>query len=563
MNAENSFDKLAIGISPSERIALLKKLEDSLNPEEQSIEEPLTKDNATIDLKTKLKTESFLLRFWLKLKSLFSTFDMQYLYNEHIIKARAKNIERNIPDILNYKKGYLLTTFFHRLRELKTVAEYFKPGVALYEEDPGRFYVFLGSILVPDVAIRMEKEVSPYTIPFDQELTPDMRTSLIRKMDEVLQEIPQADRGRIYIAVRSIEWLRQFVRMPFEKCLSKFISLVPNEFSCSIDTVANDLAQFSRVLSNGKRVETEVLEAMYVFIAQKQITEEQIDVDEKTTEFVKKSLEQVAIIRRFINEIPIRQLASIAYRRSEWSPSSPEGAEDWFVKYKNYWRKLFDNKWESWLRDKKKLQTQQVISEFLGVSGFPTMKNQPWKDSWEDLKLPHDLSFAFLTSYYERIFPKYNNVLKTLLMEGDFIQKDNRIEFTDAVNELNHQRQCVESLNNRLAPEGEIGQAFEKIISECFKSIQGKSRIDSLMLSIDSEVSIILKQFRVATESIHLVLNGILSDNRDSKYASLANLASIQGKDNAKFRQDLLNIQRAMLSIIDMLRDLESIELFM
>ena len=333
MENYTSFDKLVMGISNDERVNLLKKLESNSDPEKQNIEVKQKNDNAGLDITIRYQKESFFVRLWLRLKSLFTSNGIEYLYNEYLVSNVAKEVDKDYPNLIDYKNGYLLEDFYIKLTELKKVADFFRPGISVYEENQGAFFVFLGSLITPELSETLETEVSPYKYGLDREVTSELRASLIRKMDEILQSIPNDKRMKLYDSIRSIEWLKYFTKLPFERLISKFVTFVAGSNTCPIDSVSSELSSFARVLCNGKKIHTEVLDALYLFSEQSQkiIVGANADTDivnQEGEEYLKKSIEQISLIKMFITSIPIASLATIATNSSVYEVEKLGGIEN-------------------------------------------------------------------------------------------------------------------------------------------------------------------------------------------------------------------------------------------
>ncbi len=167
------------------------------------------------------------------------------------------------------------------------------------------------------------------------------------------------------------------------------------------------------------------------------------------------------------------------------------------------------------------------------------------------------MSLGFLKGFYASVYPSLAKPLKILMIEGDFYQHENRVEFTDAYNELNHQGQNVNLFDDKLSSHGTVGENFEKIMKENIRTIQGKAKIDALMLSLESEANMIVAQFCAACRSMTSVLTGVLSAERNSHYDTLANISSIQGKYNSVFRQELQTVKQTIAQAYEILKDIE------
>ena len=241
MGSSNSFDALVSGISAEERQSILDKMQstpkdyenDSFSPVEDLPTEPET------TLSEQLKKESLPFRFWLWLKSIFTNTSTEILFNEIKIQSMAKIVGRNFPGLIDMKRGFILPAFYDKLRDLKKSADFFRPYVVSFEQDEGAFYVFLGSIVMPIVARDLADNVDPYTNPVTGEAKLEYRVELLRQMDDIFQSIPADSKNEMYEAVKSVDWLRQFVRLPFNRFLSLFSEITDEIHTCQFSQIEN------------------------------------------------------------------------------------------------------------------------------------------------------------------------------------------------------------------------------------------------------------------------------------------------------------------------------------
>ncbi|MGP1588209.1 MAG: DUF5312 family protein [Treponemataceae bacterium] len=581
MSNTNSFDRMVLGLTNAERIELLRKIESSSDPEIQNIKMPEDKSSLNFekDLNIRIKQEPFFLRIWLKIVALLSSASLDYVYNKYLLRIEAHTVGSIAPDLIDYKKQIFLPLFCEKIRELKSVALFFRSSISVYNENEGAFYAFLGSIAIPDLAQRLENESNPYQFPMDREVTSELRTSLIRRMDEVLQTIPPAQKSQMYNSIQALEWLNQFVRLPFERFFSKI-----NESNvCKFSDCESEIEIFANVLCNGKNIPTEILEALFLFSFQsKQESEkghnrkksnkteslnEDESVDPKISEslihqncenFVQKSIMQISTIKDFISNVPIRKLTVIAKNLFTWEPEFKIDAEDWFLKFKSHWKKIFDSQWERWLADKKKYQIRETLKKNFATEDFPVIENRPWA-AGDGLEFSKEYTLGYLFAFYKKLYPAYNKILKIIMIEGQFSSQENQNEFTDAYNNLNHVEQSIIALNNQLSPKGSLGSAFAAAIEKSLRTIQGYSKIKSMLGTVEAEVINLTTQFINAGKSMSIILDGILTEQKTSRYDALTNLNSIQGDNNEKFKQQIKNTRSGLLEAIDMIKQVEII----
>nr|MCR4789676.1 DUF5312 domain-containing protein [Treponemataceae bacterium] len=345
MGADSSFDRLVMGLSNQERIKLLEKMRQISSSEKQNIGnliEPQEKDEDH-DLNLKLSKESLLLRIWLKIKSIFTSISVDYIYNRYLLTNLYREVQLQNPDIIDFKNGYFLHFFYEELAELKRVQDYFKTGISIYEENQGEFYVFMGSLIFQDLEEKLKKDANPYNYSFDDEITSDMRNTLVRHMDENLHNLPLKEKSRMYGAVQGLEWLRQFTKVPIERMINKFAPNSKGLMMCQMDAITNELAELCKVMSNCMEIYTEVLEALYLFTfnisgkekdgkeKQKSSNMTNSDIDSldgmeedmnqsamntDCASWTEKSVSQISIIRSFITSVPLKKICRLSMNSS-------------------------------------------------------------------------------------------------------------------------------------------------------------------------------------------------------------------------------------------------------
>ena len=143
MENQSSFDHLVITLSPAERAAMLEKVQAIISPEENSlVSVEMQAGKGVQDIELQLKSESFFVRLWLRIKAMFSNTDIKTLYNAQLLLKRGKEIERKEPGLIDTHNRLFLQVFHDQVEQLSQCAAFFKSGIEAYESDPGGFYVF-------------------------------------------------------------------------------------------------------------------------------------------------------------------------------------------------------------------------------------------------------------------------------------------------------------------------------------------------------------------------------------------------------------------------------------
>ena len=560
----NSFDRLVANLSSGEREDLLEKMRASSSVETESLvsENRIVREE-NISFADRIKAESVFYRVWLWIKSLFASTPVEVLYNEHLVSVTSKQIERDFPGLADYKRSMLLSAFYDKLNDLKLCADFFRPYIASEDKDEDAFLIFLGSLVMKDIYTKFSQTVDPYSVPVTNEPKAEQRMLLLKNMDELTATISDKKRTEMYNAFRSVEWLKQFTRLPFQRFITLFTSISDVEHTCPFGSVTVEIDMFAKILCNGLKIPDEVLEALFLFSRKddSSISLDSAEADEEAAStFMSKAKSYISMMKMFITSVPLYLLGNAVHNDARWQPENFAGGEDWFVRFKAVWKKLFDRKWESWNNDCKKEGLRKRFEANFGVAEFPFLPNRPWVSARGGITFRYELTAGFLYWYFTAVFPKFEPVLKTIMLEGDFVLKENRQEFTDAFNNFVQVSIDLSNFDRRMSNGGEYGAVFAKFESERIRSPQTHSKIENIMENSEDEIKAIIFSFGDACRVFELCCSGIFNEKKDSKYDSLSNMKKISGKDPELFNKKLVDARNSLRNAHDLIKELEVVD---
>ena len=155
-NTQDSFEHLVAGLTSEERTFLFQKIKGSIENDKESLVFDQSADNFAIkDLEKELKNESLFLRIWIFLKKLFSSSDTESVYNEYRVAAEAKRFDSEHPNLIHPTRFTLENLFYEYLLKLRSAAAFFKSGINEYEKNEDDFYIFLNTLVMPDLKDRV------------------------------------------------------------------------------------------------------------------------------------------------------------------------------------------------------------------------------------------------------------------------------------------------------------------------------------------------------------------------------------------------------------------------
>lgn len=558
-----SFDELVAGISSDERKYLLAKI--NQNREHSfPLVQPAREETDGFTLDIKLNSESFLYKLFLWIRSLISKKHKLEIYNDDLIRTLARKINKNHPGIVDMQNGLILSLFYEKLKELKNAADFFKPYFNIFNENPGKFYVFMSTFIAPEIASSINAESDPYSVPFEKEGTKEVRSSLLKKLEGILKDIPQKSRAVMYDAVKSLNWLKRFSELPYTHFLAQFTAIVSENYTCPFTNAQTDFNALANVLSDARSIPNEALEALFLFPQRKGGATVELDQDTEKSmrEFLSKSAAAISMVQMFISTVPFFALGKVIFSDYDWQIETFGGAEDWFVKFKEEWKIVFDERWESWLRDRKKSQLADVLMEKFGIFSFPELPYRPWTNLWGGVPFRCEMTGGFLYWFATVKYEEIIGVLNVLVLEGVFLNNDNRAEFSEAMNkfaEINHQVQLFgESLNEK----GSVGSVFAKLIADHVRTLKGQNMVNSIILNAETSIRGWESSFCDCCRTIEKVLAGILDDEKtDKKYESIQNLMTIKGRENRAYRDNLQAEREVLLESRRILAEIEPLDL--
>ena len=557
-----AFDRLVAGMTSEERSSMLEKINQDSVSVVQFIETENQVPEKSLSLHLRFKEESFFYRFFLWLRGIIEKRSSEKIYNEDVIASMARRLNRDHPGIVNHRNGLLDTVFYEHLKALKSASDFFKPYFAIIDDSPGDFYVFLSSFVAPELSEKINSEADPFSLDYSAEPTNDTRAMLLKNLDNILKNIDAGSKRDMYTAVSSVNWLRQFTRLPYIHFTSQFTNLTGSNYTCPYRNAVNDYAAFAAVFTNILPVKSEVLEAMLMFSQKKELTKNAQDKDIERTvkEFLSKTNQYFASIQSFISSVPILKTGKIINADYDWLPGNIEGVEAWFPNFRSHWRKIIDVRWGDWLRERKKKNLENYLKNDFGLSEFPVLTYRPWQALWMRVPFSCELTGGFMSWFSENAYDDMIQTLNEVMMEGVFVRNENRIEYSEGLNLFVQSVSQIRELTDRLAPEGEFGALFDEFATSRLRSFQVQNQIDSMMATTEGEIKDSVKKFSKGSRMMDKCLNGILSDEKDGVHDGLQNLGTIKGSQNRAWKDRLRKIWETLKKAQFYISELEPID---
>jgi hypothetical protein len=561
----STFERLVLSLESSERQSMLRQLAETSERQTDALKASAPQHNEQDDAsnlsRMKFADEPFLVKLWFRICAFFSSVPIDRVYDDYLVGELGKRLARTASSYIDVRKGSYSEAFCNELVRLRSCQLFFSPLLSAYENDKGDFYIVLGSLLMKDTCNAIAVTSDPFSIPYDQDPKKDVRSFFLREMDTVIQGIPESERLRMYQSAQAIEWIKRFCELPFERMAGRFGVMDSSGRMCLVDAINDDLEPVVGLFAGARRIPVLLLESLFLFSRQGEIQEGKFDMERECRQFVDMASNHLAAIGVLNSSLPLVDFVRFAVKDVHWVPTVVEGGEDWFLAFRNAWKKRFEDKWIEWNALHRKSILERNICGVLDVAELRPLQYHPWEGMWLPLSMRRELSVCFVKEFFRTVYvKKIMRPLKILLLDGEFYRRENLAEYTDAFSVLEHQAQALDSFEQRLSPQGDIGEGFAFVLNEKMATLKGKARLENLMLTVDSEAEMMINRLQTAFRSIDLVLGGILDVVRGGPYETLVNMASIQGKFNEQYRKELSMVRRVIREAQAVLVEAESIE---
>ena len=560
-DTKGAFDRLVAGLNAEDRLAMLNRINQMDTQPVQFTVENVDKEQ-NISLQKKLRNESFIYKFILWLRALFDKKTVEQLYSQDLLLHISKKINARFPGTINYRIKSLDYIFYERLVTIKEAADFFKVYFTYVEENPGDFYVFLSSFVAPELSEKINAQADPFIFPFSREITPDARTELAKKLDDILSNMDKDTKLNMYSAVSQANWLYKFSNLQYIHFISQFTNITGDNFSCPYSNALMDFNELASVFANIQPIQNEVLEALFLFSQRSHLTinAQDKDIEKAVKEFMVKALAFFGAIQSFENNVPIKNLGRIINSDFDWYPPNMEGAEAWFPSFRAQWRKIQDIRWNDFAREQKKQLLSENLKSDFGLDEFPVMEFRPWLKLWNRIPFNHELTGGFLSWFCTEKYDKVIQDLNIVAMEGVFYKSENRSEYSEGLNNFSNANNLMLNLLRNLSPEGEFGRLFEDFAGNRVHTFQIQNQIESMMEQIENTVKEAISLFGKGARTIERVFYGFFEEQKDGIHEPLQNITTIRGRDNRRFVDSLISIRQLLKKVLAYIAELEPID---
>jgi hypothetical protein len=536
MSDNSAFERLSSGLSQYERLKLLEKIvsfsdttEGLLINTEKEVEESVKAEDTYIRL-------PWYRRLWFFILGFFTGKPPIEMFINSKIAEIGRGIDLMFPGIFNWQKMQLRKNFQDELKKLKEAARFFytilDSGIS---RNRGAFFVLWGSIEMRELHARLSEQTEPSNFTACNPDSSDikLRQMAVNYVESEINNISEENRRIMYEGAHNIVCLKQLASFLFDRFIMSFNqSASDTEPVCPAAIVRGQLVSLANILySIKKSPSVTLLSSMFIFMMPEQNDKNAHETENELQKFTLRAEKAIDVIRTFNSRVPLINILRCVTHDTSYIPTEISGGEDWFVLFRKCWVENVTAQFNEFIKDRYRTKIQQLYSELFGNFVLDPFTNIVSDNSDEGIPVSNIQSLSYIMIFHKLIFmPIINVFIRPILIDGDFIRKENRTEFTEAYNILIKLDDTIKTYTKRLEKSGDLGKRWEQIWAD-IDSIALRRRKTSVILEdINEAVDAIIADARKAIKSMERIIDGILYPSSGKNYDTLVNLTKISGK---------------------------------
>jgi hypothetical protein len=451
----------------------------------------------------------------------------------------GREINLRSPGLYDYQRSYLLPEFFKLITDLKEGARFFFTALdAGFNRDKGSFYAFLGSLEMGEIHRRLQTETDPSLIA---EKSPDaseaeLRQTAFRIMEDALAGITDAHRNAMYHNTRSLYCLKELSSFLFDRVIMAFgFEPAVSGQVCSINVVREMLNTLNNILFSLRAPPPlPLLESLFIFLLQEKAGEPDFDISREMRSLLGRAENSLVTFRTFNGQVPLTLILRCASRDMTLSPREISGGEDWFLVYREYWKRHIEMLFAEYMRFRRHRDLLNSFRYFLKGANLKILGNVVSDANPEGLPIPEAMSLSFLLTFYSAVYINdINKILRPILIDGEFYKRENRTEFTESYNELIKLEDEIKKFEMNISPSGDYGRRYAQARQDMSSLPVKRRKIQIVLQDASGEAKKIIESARTAVRVMIKVLNGILRKDTEGKYDTLGNISQFSGRGPA------------------------------
>ncbi|MDR2078432.1 MAG: DUF5312 domain-containing protein, partial [Treponema sp.] len=538
METDGTFNRLVSELSLDERNNLLDKLNSQTSMAKDLLY--LLDDTApAMDIEEEYKQLPWYYQLWYFILSFFRQKPPKQLFAEQMVFRLGRVIEAQAPGLYDCHDDLLLPEFHKELVSLKEGSRFFYTALdSSVNRDRGAFYAFLASLEMGEVHQRLTTETDPeYIVNKQDDISEsELRQTAFRAMEDALAAITEEQRTAMYYDVRLLNCLKELSAFLFDRVILAFaVNASYSGAVCSARLVKDQLLNLNNILFSLKETPPmTLLESLFIFILQEHTGEPGFQINTEMRNLLTKAENAVAAIRDFNRHVPLTLILRCMFRNLSLSPKVIGGGEDWFVVYREYWKRHIELHYAEYMRERRHRELTNSFKYFFKGTNLKILGNVISESNPNGLPVGRAFSLSFLMTFYSVVFMgDINKAVRPILIDGEFYKRENRTEFTESYNELIKMEDTIKKFEESISPSGDLGKRFIQARNDMSSLPVKRRKVQMVVEEASGEAERIVERCRDAICRLINILNGIIKPDSDGKYDTLANMSALSGRGNS------------------------------
>jgi hypothetical protein len=561
MEAGGTFNRLVSEMSLEERNNLLERL----NTQSNMAQEPLYEgqDTPAEDMEEQYKQIPWYYHLFFLFLSFFKRRSPKQLFEDRMVAKLGRSIDTLAPGFYDYHQDLLLPQFHKELASLKEGSRFFYTSLdSSVNRDKGAFFAFLASLEMGEIHRRLSGDTDPGALAEKNAgiSETELRQLAFRFMEDSMAAITEEQRAAMYGNARLLYCLKDLSSFLFDRVILAFTPSAPGPV-CVCRIVKDQLLELNNILFSLKEVPSmTLLESLFVFILQEHVGEQGFEIDKELRRLLARAEDSVAAIRNFNKQVPLTLILRCSFRNMSLAPKIKSGGEDWFVVYREYWKRHVEEQFAEYMRQRRQRDLNNSFRYFLKGTSLKILGSAVSDTNPNGFPAAGAFSLSFLLTFYSVVFMNdINRIIRPILIDGEFYKRENRTEFTESYNELIKLEDVIKKFEANISPAGDYGKRYVQARSDMTSLPIKRRKIQMVLEEASGEAEKIIERTRDAIQRMIKVLNGIVKKDPDGKYDTLANLSALSGKGTAFINGITESIQKFQKTL-QLLDDIDAME---
>ncbi|MDR2184959.1 MAG: DUF5312 domain-containing protein [Treponema sp.] len=560
-----TFNRLASELSLEERSRLL----DRLNSQSSLSREPLYEepaDTPSFDMDEEYKHIPWYYYLFFVLLGFFKKKTPRQIFAEYMVSKLGRVIDAKAPDFYNCQRDLLLPEFHKYLINLKEGARFFYTALdSSVNRDKGAFYAFLASLEMGEVHRRLSTGTDPALIA---EKNPglseaELRQTAFKAMEDSMAAITEEQRKIMYDNTRFLYCLKEIASFLYDRVILAFAR--DNEAkgpACTARVVEDQLFFLNNILFSLKEIPPmTLLESLFIFILQEHVGNPGFEINTEIRNLLVKAESSLSVIREFNKQVPLTLILRCTSGNMSLTPKAIGGGEDWFVVYREYWKRRIEAQFAEYMRIRRQRDLTNSFRYFLKGTNLKGLSNVVSDSNPNGMPIKKAFALSFLLTFYSVVFMgDINKTIRPILIDGEFYKRENRTEFTEAYNELIKLEDVIHKFETEISPSGDYGKRYYQARGD-MTSLQVKRRkVHLVMEEADKDAERIVDRVREAVQSMINILNGIIKKDHSGKYDTLGNLSRFTAGRGTVLINNIDDAIQKLQKTLQLLDDIDEME---